>query len=87
MSAGERPGLAATSGLTAALIGVLVLLLPGATAPPVLPALLMLGAGVAWGLYSLGGRGSTDPVADTAGQFLKAVPITAPRSCRESPRV
>jgi drug/metabolite transporter (DMT)-like permease len=87
LRAGERPGLAATSGLTAALIGVLVLLLPGATAPPVLPALLMLGAGVAWGLYSLGGRGSTDPVADTAGQFLKAVPITAPRSCRESPRV
>ena len=74
---GERPGVTASTGLAAALAGVVVLLLPGATAPASMPALLMLGAGVAWGLYSLGGRGSNDPVADTAGQFLKAVPMTA----------
>ena len=34
----------------------------------------MLGAGVAWGIYSLRGRRSRDPLRDTAGNFIRAAP-------------
>jgi drug/metabolite transporter (DMT)-like permease len=34
----------------------------------------MAGAGIAWGAYTLRGRGSTSPFADTAGNFIFAVP-------------
>jgi drug/metabolite transporter (DMT)-like permease len=37
----------------------------------------MLGAGVAWGIYSLRGKGAGDPIKVTAGNFLRAVPIAA----------
>jgi drug/metabolite transporter (DMT)-like permease len=38
-------------------------------------ALLMAAAGVAWGLYSLLGRGQTDPIAATARNFVLTIPI------------
>lgn len=63
-------------GLTLALGGLAGLLLPGLSAPPLHGAALMLGAGVAWGVYSLRGRGAGDPVRVTAGNFLRAVPFT-----------
>ena len=62
-------------GLILAFAGLIGLLLPGVTAPPLLGSLLMLGAGVAWGIYSLRGRGAGDPIAVTAGNFLRTVPI------------
>jgi drug/metabolite transporter (DMT)-like permease len=37
----------------------------------------MLGAGAAWGVYSLRGKGSGDPTEVTAGNFLRAVLIAA----------
>ncbi len=37
----------------------------------------MVGAGVAWGVYSLRGKGAGDPLATTAGNFLRAVPFAA----------
>ena len=43
--------------------------------PPVGSALLMLGAGVAWGVYSLRGRGAASPLDVTAGNFLRATPM------------
>ena len=55
--------------------GLVLLLLPGITAPPVGGSLLMLSAGVAWGAYSLRGKGVADPIAATAGNFLRAAPI------------
>lgn len=64
-------------GFVLALGGLLGLMLPGLAAPPLLSALLMLGAGVAWGIYSLRGKGVGDPTRVTAGNFLRAVPITA----------
>ncbi len=73
--AGERLNAGQTLGLLAAIGGLVWLLLPGASAPPLLPALLMLASGVAWGFYSLLGRGSADPLADTAGNFLLSVPL------------
>lgn len=62
-------------GLVLALGGLVGLLLPGLSAPPLHGSVLMLGAGVAWGIYSLRGKGVGDPTRVTAGNFLRAVPI------------
>ncbi|WP_313952943.1 DMT family transporter [Accumulibacter sp.] len=64
-------------GLTLAVGGLVGLLLPGLSAPPLVGSLLMLGAGVAWGIYSLRGKAAGDPTRVTAGNFLRAVPIAA----------
>jgi len=63
-------------GLAIALIGLAALLSPGLSAPPLLGSLLMLSAGVAWGIYSLRGRGVTSPLTITAGNFLRTIPFT-----------
>ena len=75
--AGERLLKLQLAGLVLALAGLAGLLLPGLSAPPVIGSLLMLGAGVAWGVYSLRGRGAGDPIGVTAGNFLRAVPVAA----------
>jgi drug/metabolite transporter (DMT)-like permease len=75
--AGERMQKLQLLGLVLALAGLVGLLLPGLSASPVFGSLLMLGAGVAWGVYSLRGRGAGDPTQVTAGNFLRAVPIAA----------
>lgn len=62
-------------GFMLALGGLIGLLLPGLSAPPLYGSALMLGAGVAWGIYSLRGKGAGDPTRVTAGNFLRAVPI------------
>lgn len=64
-------------GLVIALAGLVGLLLPGLSAPPMFGSMLMLSSGVAWGVYSLRGRGAGDPTRVTAGNFLRAVPIAA----------
>jgi len=73
--AGERFRLRQSAGLALALGGLVGLLLPGLSAPPLAGALLMLGAGVAWGIYSLRGKGTGDATSVTAGNFLRAVPL------------
>ncbi len=70
---GERLRGLQTAGLACALLGLVGLLLPGLSAPPWLGSLLMLAAGVAWGVYSLRGKGSGDPLQVSAGNFLRAV--------------
>jgi len=55
----------------------LILLLPGSSTPALDGALLMLLSGVTWGIYSLHGRGASNPLAATAGNFIKAVPLAA----------
>ncbi len=62
-------------GFVFALGGLVGLMLPGLAAPPLPSALLMLGAGVTWGVYSLRGKGAGDPTRVTAGNFLRAVPM------------
>jgi len=64
------------AGLLLAIGGLVYMLLPGLAAPPIEGAVLMLAAGAAWAVYSLLGRGGKDPVAGTAGNFLRAVPFT-----------
>jgi drug/metabolite transporter (DMT)-like permease len=65
------------AGLFAALGGLLALLAPGITAPSPAGAALMVAAGIAWGAYSLRGRTGGDPLAVTAGNFLRSVPFAA----------
>ncbi|MBK3824392.1 DMT family transporter [Paraburkholderia aspalathi] len=71
-------------GLTCALAGLAGLLLPGLSAPPLGGAVLMLCAGVAWGVYSLRRKGTGNPAAVTAGNFLRAVPLAAALSAATS---
>ena len=63
------------AGLFLAIAGLVTLVFPGLSAPPLSAAALMLGAGIAWGIYSLRGKGSGDPLRATAGNFLRAVPM------------
>ena len=72
---GERLGLTQWLGVMIAAGGLVLLLLPGITAPPLAGALLMLVAGVAWGFYSLRGKVAGDPLAATAGNFVRALPL------------
>jgi uncharacterized membrane protein len=64
-------------GAVVAIGGLVAMLLPGLSAPPLLGSLLMLTAGMAWGVYSLRGKGAGDPTQATAGNFLRAVPVAA----------
>ena len=73
---GERLSHLQMMGLFLAVAGLIVLLLPGLAAPPLLNAGLMIAAGVAWGVYSLRGRGAGDPTAVTTGNFIRTVPFT-----------
>ena len=72
--AGERMSRMQSTGFVAALIGLVILVSPGVEAPSVLDSLLMLASGVAWGIYSLWGRGLANPAAATAGNFMRAAP-------------
>nr|WP_246307583.1 DMT family transporter [Azospirillum melinis] len=74
---GERLEPLQWGGLALALGGLALLLAPGLSAPDPLGALLMVVAGAAWGIYSLLGRASRDPIATTAGNFLRAAPMAA----------
>jgi drug/metabolite transporter (DMT)-like permease len=64
-------------GLIVAMTGLVVLLFPGLSAPPLFGSILMLGAGVAWGIYSLRGKREKNPVTATTGNFVRAVPFAA----------
>ena len=75
---GQRLGRGQTAGLVLAMGGLVALLLPGVTAPPAVGALLMIAAGVAWGMYSLRGRGAGDATAVTAGNFVRAAALVVP---------
>src|SRR5438132_12940814 len=70
---GERLRTRQWLGLALAVAGLVALLFPGLSAPPINGVLLMLCAGIAWGVYSLRGKGAGDPVTTTAGNFLRAV--------------
>ncbi|MEO1460373.1 MAG: DMT family transporter, partial [Pseudomonadota bacterium] len=75
LRAGERFAMAGWAGLALALAGLVYLVSPGLTAPDPLGAALMAVAGLAWGVYSLRGRGVADPLAASAGNFLRIVPF------------
>ena len=73
--AGERPVPLQWLGFSVALAGLIYLLLPGLAAPPLVSSVAMSLAGVAWGGYSLFGRGATCPLEETTSNFVRAVPF------------
>ena len=74
---GEWPRLLELLGLVVAIAGFVYLVLPGVTSPPISSSLLMAAAGMSWGMYTLRGRGSSDPLADTTGNFIRTIPFAA----------
>jgi drug/metabolite transporter (DMT)-like permease len=77
LRSGERFRAPEGVGLALALGGLAYLVSPGIAAPSALGSALMAVAGASWGVYSLRGRGAGDPLHDTAGNFLRAVPLAA----------
>ena len=75
MTKGERLSQLQVAGFLLACLGLMLLFLPGITAPSPKGSLLMLAAGVAWGVYSIRGKVSGDPTVVTAGNFLRAAPM------------
>lgn len=75
MHKGERQGYLAWTGTVCALAGLVYLLLPGISAPPVISALLMLVAGLSWGLYSIAGIGGGNPLLTTCWNFIGTLPL------------
>jgi drug/metabolite transporter (DMT)-like permease len=74
---GERPRPLGGLGFALALAGLAWLVRPGLAAPSPAGAALMVFAGGAWGVYSLRGRRSANPLADTAGNFARAAVLAA----------
>jgi len=72
---GERPGRLAWAGILLASAGLVYLLLPGVSAPPLVSALLMMVAGLAWGVYTIRGKGAKDPIASTGWNFIATLPL------------
>jgi len=77
LARGVRPRPIEWIGLIVAFGGLVYLVLPGLSAPPLMNALLMAAAGIAWGIYTLRGKSSVDPLAETSGNFLRSVPMIA----------
>jgi drug/metabolite transporter (DMT)-like permease len=88
---GERMRTLQLGGFALALAGLTVLMLPGLATPGLEGSLAMLGAGVAWGAYSLRGRrkqahASANPTAVTAGNFVRTVPMALVLSAATLPQ-
>ncbi|HEX5110337.1 MAG TPA: DMT family transporter [Vicinamibacterales bacterium] len=77
LGSGERPHVLQWAGLGLALAGLVTLVFPGLTAPSPVAAALMTTAGVSWGLYTLLGRAASNPLMETTGNFVRAVPLIA----------
>ena len=82
LAKGERLRPLQTVGFVTALAGLAALMLPGFATPQWHIAVAMLGAGVAWGVYSLRGKTTApapapapDPLATTCGNFVRTVPM------------
>jgi len=63
------------AGVIIAFTGFVYLILPSITTPSSVGFLLMAVAGIAWGIYTLKGRGSQNPLMDTAYNFLRTIPL------------
>ncbi len=74
---GERPSGLEWLGLVIALGGLVYLVFPGLSSPPLFASALMAAAGIAWGFYTLRGKASGDPLGDTTGNFIRSLPMIA----------
>ena len=64
-------------GVIIAFGGFVYLMLPGLDAPDAMGFVLMTLSGIAWGFYTLNGRGSISPLTDTAFNFTRSLPMAA----------
>lgn len=74
---GERLSTIQSAGFIITVTGLVVLVLPGISAPPLMGSMLMLAGGVAWGIYSVRGKGEKNPASATTGNFVRAFPFAA----------
>jgi drug/metabolite transporter (DMT)-like permease len=72
---GERPAAMEWAGLSLAVGGLVYLVFPGLASPPAVSSALMAVSGASWGVYTLRGRSSVDPLADTTANFLRSAPM------------
>jgi len=72
---GERHGRLVWTGIIAAFGGLVYLLSPSVSAPPLISALLMIFAGVAWGIYSIRGKNQKRPLSSTGWNFIGTIPL------------
>ena len=72
---GQRPSRAQALGIALAMAGLVYLLLPGLDAPPLWPSAIIFLSGVSWAVYTLLGRRNSAPVAATAGNFARCLPL------------
>lgn len=77
VATGDRPGSIEWLGFLLAFGALVYLVSPGLAAPDPLGAALMIAAGLFWAAYSLMGRGSKSPLTDTAGNFIRCLPVAA----------
>jgi drug/metabolite transporter (DMT)-like permease len=75
VATGNRLHFIEWAGAIMAFAGFAYLVSPGVTAPSLTGFVLMCIAGMAWGIYTLRGRGSADPLADTAYNFFRTTPL------------
>ena len=74
---GERLNLGQGIGFGLAVVGIIILLMPHASAPTLPGIVLMSLSGIAWGLYSLRGHVMHLALATTSGNLLRAAPVAA----------
>ncbi|MCG6935623.1 MAG: DMT family transporter [Proteobacteria bacterium] len=72
---GNRLHIIEWTGITISFAGFVYLILPGVSTPSTTGFLLMTTAGIAWGIYTLKGRGSNNPLTDTAYNFFRTIPL------------
>jgi len=72
---GTRLHISEWVGITIAFAGFAYLILPGVSAPSLDGFILMTVSGIAWGIYTLKGRDSKNPLVDTAYNFLRTTPL------------
>lgn len=77
MIRGERPSMLEWLGLAVAVGGLVYLVLPGLQSPPLSSSVLMAAAGLSWAAYTLRGKSSNEPLADTTGNFVRSIPMAA----------
>lgn len=81
MAHGMRLSKMQAAGLAMAFAGLIALLSPGLTAPPLISSLLMVVAGLSWGGYSVCGRGASSASLATAGNFFRCAVAGLATAC------
>lgn len=72
---GEKINIQRGVGLGIAILGILILLLPGAAAPNLVYAAIMVLSGIGWAMYSIAGKNMQNPLASTLANFVMASPF------------